>query len=159
MTESFTVTEPRHEERNLVADSWRRSLQRSPAFSAMPSRGYVYTLTETIQHFLGRDYHRIELLDDDFMLMARDEERPAYVLGWLLGRDMKPGLALIYVYVKRDHRGEGIAKELLASALERCEEGELWYCYRTRFDGLFEKYGMQYLPVQKLEFQPAKVAQ
>lgn len=147
----WDVTEPRHEERNLVMDSWRRSMQDAPAYRKMPTRAYCYWANCMIQSFLGQDVHRIELRDDDFLLVARDKERPTYVLGWLLATDTKPGCALAYVYVKQNDRGQGVAADLIATAIERCEPGPVTYGIRTRFDQLWESYGMEFKPIQEFE--------
>jgi GNAT superfamily N-acetyltransferase len=142
--------------RNLVADSWRRSMQASPAFSAMPDRAYVFWASTVIDTFLGKDVHRIELRDGDFMLVARDRERPVYVLGWLLATDTNPGCAIAWAYVKQADRGQGVAADLIATAIERCEPGEVTYGIHTRFDPVWERLGFSYKPLQEFEAKSRK---
>lgn len=160
MSEYF-IDGPDDSLRNLVGDSWRRSMQ--DAYSAMPTRAYVFWANKVINSFIGSDVHRIELRDDDFVLVARDKHRPNYVLGWLIGTDKRPsadstsdellstGCAIHWVYVKKDHRHEGIAADLIATAIERCEPGEVTYGVHTRFDGVWERLGLTFRPIQEFE--------
>ena len=147
----YAVTPGASAERNLIVDTWRRSLQDAPAYAKVPTRGYVFWVTDLIRHFLGTG-RELSLRSSDRLYVARDVERPTYVYGWLLCRDQRPGLALVYVYVKGPHRREGIAKELLASALEATEDGPLTYAFRTRFDRWFDDLGMTFAPVEELQF-------
>lgn len=121
------------------------------AYSNMPTRGYVFWASKVINSFIGNDVHRIELRDDDFVLVARDKERPTYALGWLIGTDTKPGCALHWLYVKRAHRREGVAADLIATAIERCEPGEVTFGVRTRFDDVWERLGLTFKPIQEFE--------
>ena len=148
----YTISPAQNDERNFVADSWRRSLQDAPAYSRMPTRGYVAFASSVIKNFLGHDPSFIALDKRDRLYVARDDERPSYFYGWLLGRDMQPGFALVFVYVKGAHRRQGVAKDLLAAAIEATEEGPLTYAFRTRMDGWFDDLGMTFSPVENLEF-------
>lgn len=138
-------------ERNFIADSWRRSLQDQPAYGAMPTRGYVAFANSVIAHFIGPGGPLVLDLRDR-LYIARDRERPAYCYGWLLGRDLSPGHALVYLYVKSAHRRQGIARDLLATAIEATEDGPLTYAFRTRADPWFDALGMEHVPVETLEY-------
>jgi ribosomal protein S18 acetylase RimI-like enzyme len=155
---SYAITGPRDEERNLLADSWRRSLQDQPASGAMPARAYVAWASGIIASFLGPDAKAIALGPHDRLYIARDTRRPAYVYGWLLARDMQPGLALVYAYVKSAERRQGIASELLLHAIEQSADGPLSYAFHTRMDPWLESLGLSYLPVQTLEFGERKAS-
>lgn len=147
----YEVTPAVDADRNFIADSWRRSLQDAPAYGKMPSRGYVAWINGVMRHFFGEG--ALGLAATDRLLVARDKVRPTYVYGWLLGRDVEPGFALVYVFVKGAHRREGIAKELLAAALESASDGPLTFSFHTRFDRWFEELGLAFSPVEKLEFR------
>ena len=138
-------------DRNFVADSWRRSLQDQPAYSSMPSRGYVAWANAVIAHFLGSRPDGLALRHGDRLYTARDIERPAYLYGWLLCRDAQPGMSLVYLYVKNGYRRQGIASELLAHALEDVDDGPLSYAFHTRVDKWLGSLGMSYQPVEQLE--------
>jgi ribosomal protein S18 acetylase RimI-like enzyme len=138
-------------ERNFIADSWRRSLQDQPAYASMPTRGYVAFANAVIGHFIGPG-GQLVLDPRDRLYIARDRERPAYCYGWLLGRDLSPGHALVYLYVKSAHRRQGIARDLLLNAIEATEDGPLTYAFRTRADAWFDALGMQFVPVETLEY-------
>lgn len=151
LTPDYQIGEAVDGDRNLIKDSWRRSLQDAPAYAAMPSGAYVGWVNEIIRHFVG-EASALRLHPTDSLLVARDKVRPAYVYGWLLGRDMQPGLSLVYLFVKGAHRREGIAKALLAEALERASDGPLTHAFRTRFDPWFESLGLAFLPVERLVY-------
>lgn len=148
---SYAIAPAVSAERNFIADSWRRSLQDQPAYGAMPTRGYVAFANAVICNFLGTG-SLLELDPRDRLYMARDKERPAYCYGWLLGRDLSPGFALVYLYVKGAHRRQGIARDLLADAIEATEDGPLTYAFRTRSDAWLDSLGMAFVPVETLEF-------
>lgn len=148
---AYEMSEAVDADRNFIADSWRRSLQDAPAYGRMPARGYVAWINTIITHFLGAG-GALALADTDRLLVARDKVRPTYLYGWLLGRDLKPGFALVYLFVKGAHRREGIAKKLLAHAIEGASDGPLTYAFHTRFDPWLEGLGMSFSPVQRLEY-------
>jgi GNAT superfamily N-acetyltransferase len=153
---SYTIAPAVSAERNFIADSWRRSLQDQPAYAAMPTRGYVAFANAVIASFLGTG--QLELDPRDRLYMARDVERPTYCYGWLLGRDMQPGLSVVYLYVKGAHRRQGIAGDLLADAIEATNAGPLSYAFHTRADPWFRRLGMEFVPVESLEFDGRKAA-
>jgi GNAT superfamily N-acetyltransferase len=150
-TLSYEIDGPRADERSLICDSWRRSMERSPAFAKMPSRAYVAYAKDVIGNFVGHKDGSIDLVDGDHILVARDQERPKYVLGWIIYTDTAPGMALHWVYVKRDERGAGVASMLLAEAISRCDAGDMLYTVRTRFDGMWERLGFEYEPITSFE--------
>lgn len=150
MSDRYAIGPAVDGDRNFVADSWRRSLQDAPAYASIPTRGYVAWANGFIRHFLGDG--ALALADSDRLYVARDKVRPTYLYGWLLWRDTQPGLAVVYVYTKGPHRHEGVAKDLLATALEASSEGPLSYAFRTRFDGWFEDLGLAFVPVEQLAF-------
>lgn len=145
----ITRAEPR--DMHLVKDSWRRSLQDAPAYAAMPSRGFVAWANDVIGHFLDGP-GMLPTDARDHLVIARDRDKPAYIYGWALYRDLEPGVALVFVYVKSSHRREGIGGDLVASALQGTGEGPFTYAFRTRFDDWFHSLGFEYQPVESLEF-------
>lgn len=148
---SWEVTGPRDTELNLVRDSWRRGMQFASNYARMPTRAYVGWATEVINAFIGRDVHRIELAGDDFMLVARDRQRPVYVLGWLIATDTKPGVALHWVYTKSHHWRQGVASDLIVTAIERCEPGEVTYGVHSQYDHIWNEWGFEFKPIQIFE--------
>lgn len=137
-------------DRNFVVDSWRRSLQDAPAYASIPTRGYVAWITEIIKAFLGDG--ALSLADGDRLYVARDKVRLTYLYGWILARDLKPGFALVYAFVKRAERGAGVAKALMARALEDASDGPLTYAFRTRVDPWFHDLGLSFEPVERLQY-------
>lgn len=146
----YVVESARPGDTHLVKDSWRRSLQDAPAYSSMPVRAYVAYANDVIAHFMDGE-HGIPSRPCDRLIVARDRERPVYVYGWMLYRDMRPGLALVFLYTKSCHRRDGVASELLANALSATESGPYTYAFRTLADKWLQSYGFEYRPVGELE--------
>lgn len=116
----------------------------------MPSRAYVAYINDIIKSFFGVPPHRLTS-PSDRVFVARDKERPTYVYGWLLARDMSPGCAVVYCFTKRVHRRLGIASDLLATALEAFDPGPYTFAFRTRASRWFEGLDFAYQPVSELE--------
>lgn len=155
MSLSFRIDNATDAEKNLVRDSWRWSQQDTPAFSAMPSRAYAGWINAVMAGFIGADDKRIDMRPGDFLLVARDVNRPRFVYGWGLFRALNPGLALIYAATKQQWQRQGVAWGLVEAAIERVgadvATDELWYCSRTRHDDIWERWGFSHVPLQKLE--------
>jgi GNAT superfamily N-acetyltransferase len=150
-TLSYEIDAPRDEERSFICDSWRRSMERSPAFAKMPSRAYVAYAKQVIENFVGSDVGKLTLDGGDFILVARDTERPKYMLGWLLATDMQPGVAVHWVYVKQSERRAGVWSMLLAESINRCDPGRMLYTVRTRFDSIWHGLGFEFEPITSFE--------
>lgn len=148
----YAIKDARPSDLSLIKDSWRRSLQDAPAYSAIPARGYAAYVNDVIGYFLGGEPGSLTAHPDDQLLVACDVERPMYVYGWILARDLKPGLALVYVYVKSHHRREGVASELLATVVAGTDAGPMTYAFRTRVDPWFEDCGLTFEPVENLQY-------
>lgn len=151
MSSDFEPTPARDGDKAFVCDSWRRSQQDAPAYSAMPTRAYVAWMNSVIRGFLGSHDTRLALPRGCFLLVARDRERPKYIHGWALFSQREGQLALIYAFTKKGHRKSGVIRSLLAQAMEQSGEPLTHYASRTRFDDIWEGYGLEYLPVQTLE--------
>lgn len=147
----YEITKPRDGDKAFACDSWRRSQQDAPAYSAMPTRAYVAWANAIIKGFVGTHNDRLELRDGCFLLVARDKERARYIHGWALFSNADSKLTLIYCFTKKEHRKQGVCNALLASAMETTGEPLTHYASRTRFDDVWEDLGMEYLPVQQLE--------
>lgn len=147
----YVVRPAQRDDRNFVSDSWRRSLQDQPAYSAMPTRGYVAWINAVMAHFVGSSHDGLALRPGIRIYTARDVERPAFLYGWLLCRDTEPGLALVYLYTRNGYRRQGIASDLLAHALEDGSDGPLTYAFHTRVDRWLEQLGLTYQPVEHHE--------
>jgi ribosomal protein S18 acetylase RimI-like enzyme len=71
-------------------------------------------------NFLGKDYFKCFIDDDELFLVAEEE---GSVVGYILGEPMKGRVAHIGMFtVSESHRGRGIGKMLVERFRKRCDE-------------------------------------
>lgn len=87
----------------FVLDSWRWSQLATPHWAGCPRDLFFAEITPRILAALERGRLRI----------AHDLVDPGTLLGFAAFEQLKTGLALHYVLVRRDFRGQRIARELL----------------------------------------------
>lgn len=112
--DEWTIGLAEAHEMPFVFASWARSYRAAPANMRMPSRAYYDWQRDVIDRCLARGAS---------VLLARDSERPVYLYGFLCAERVGPDLVAHYCYVKRDWRGRGVARSLLAEAVERWGDG------------------------------------
>lgn len=150
----ITPAMPLPREKSFVHDSWRRSYEDSEVNATIPKRAYVAYMNEVIRGFIGADQESFDDVRPDCMvLVARDPDRQSLVYGWLVVQADGPVMNVVYAFVKKDWRRQRILGRLLARATELLEPDESHYCTRTRFDGVFARYGYTYLPFQEIELR------
>lgn len=130
-------------ERNMIVSSWRHGMEDSPEGDMRPG-AYRAWFNSLAAHYLGEDEGRIELPARCSLLTARREDRPSFVVSWMLVERTTEGLAVHYVSTKGDFRGCGFGGLLLGAALEMADGGEVYYTVRPRkrVELWFAKYGM-----------------
>lgn len=100
-----TIRRGKADDAALIFDSWTRSLSRTlhPA-----ERGDEYWTAQ-------KELIATTLESRDAVVLVA--ERDGEILGWLCGERAKPAV-LHYVYVKRKHRRQGVARDLVSALLD-----------------------------------------
>lgn len=88
----------------FIVDSWVMSF-RGQAIARDAGRGYMRDMKWLVRR----------LLEQCAILVAADEDEPGAIWGWAATR----GNAILYVFVRREFRRQGIAKRLLAPYLTK----------------------------------------
>lgn len=88
---------------------------------------------------------------EPLILVARDDEDPLFVYGWLCAERIGDSFVGHFCYVKKSFREQGVARSLLIEALDRLGGSKLVYShesapYRARLASMgFEKQGVEVL--------------
>lgn len=119
----------------FVLSSWKKSFRHAPQNAPLPNSVFFDRINPEINALASR-------CD---VLVARDESDPLFLYGFLAYEVKKDAFAAHYVYTRHGFRRQGVAKALLAEALDRAGDvGDLFYTAHTRFDRQVEAFGLRY---------------
>lgn len=123
----------------LVFDSWMQQAKYSccPRFRWPPE--------------LRREHRQLihHLTRTNPVLVAGLKDRPLVIYGWACGGLTESGLQVLHMaFVRKDFRGQGIARALLEQLLPHFGKREIYYTHRTqhalkmekRFQGVWYPY-------------------
>lgn len=118
----MTVTTPTADEFPFIFDSWANSYRKSPWAGTVPNHLWDQVSRETARSLLDRGARVLVAVTP---IEGSDERR---VMGYIVA---EPGdKVLHWIFVKKDYRGLGIGKALLAAM---CPGEDHWaYTFRTR---------------------------
>lgn len=94
---------------SLCYDSWLNGLRAAPASKRMPAKAYFPWARGNIDRILGQGA---------LLLSAQDQIHGNNVHGWICCQRVGEKFLLHALYVKREARASGIARDLLTTALE-----------------------------------------
>jgi hypothetical protein len=152
----LAISPMRPDELGFVCNSWKESAKDAELSQLNNLRGRAgqpLIALGTDEHrefcrdFYARYNKRVASVMDAtrIVLVARDVERPSLAYGWACAIPASDLFALAYVYTKQRFRHRGIMTELLEQTLAHVPEGlPTAYCAESRFDPIFEGYGMQF---------------
>lgn len=117
---------PRADEFALVYDAWARSFKKSPWAGCVPNHLWDSVSRATSTEIIERGARVVvayaDLPDGGRRVMGYSVSEPG-VLHWL--------------FVKKDYRGCGVGRELLAETVRTFPEGDRRYTHRTRASSRF----------------------
>jgi GNAT superfamily N-acetyltransferase len=118
----YTTDKATEAELPFVFRSWCRSYRTAPGSMRMPAHAFYLWQRDVIDRILARK---------PLVLVARDVAHDVFLYGFLVAERVGTGLVVHFCYCKRDWRGQGIARALLAEAIERIGAGasELLYSH------------------------------
>lgn len=126
---SFNFDLAAADEFNFVFDSWARSFQKSDWAGCIPNHLYPQVSRAGSADILDRG----AMVEVAYVPMPDGTRR---VMGYSVSEPDRG--VLHWVFVKRDYRGLGVGKALVASVTARITKGSpLYYTYRTRASAKF----------------------
>jgi len=98
---------------------------------------------------VNRDIERILDRLHTTVYVARDAEHPVVLHGFACVEDTPESFALHYACTTKRSKRLGVCSAILEKALDRVNSKTLVYTSRSRFDKVWEDYGMQYAQLGK----------
>lgn len=96
------LRESMKDDRGFILSTWALKAAENSGEASRAEKGAFHAY-----HFARAE----RLLDGGQAVVAAFDESPAYILGWIVF-----GRAIHYVFVRSEHRGQGIARTLLGAA-------------------------------------------
>jgi len=133
-----------------MLQSWCRSFRSERVNLRMPSTAFFSWARSIMDRIFARD---------PLVLVARDDEDPIFVYGWICAERIDDAFVGHYLYCKRPFREQGIARALLIEALGRLGGSRLVYSHEC--SGMRDKLaamGFEKQPVAVLLRRPREAA-
>lgn len=135
MTVRVSIGPMKGSEVGFVLSAWKKSLRQTPANAQLPSKVFFDRANVEVD----------EILAGASVLVARDEENPAFAYGFIAYETRGDDICVHWCSCRHGFRRQGLARKLLAAALEgTVDGGEQIYTAKTRFDAVAERYGFAY---------------
>lgn len=119
----------------FILRSWLLSWRHAEVARRMPGDAYY----DWQRRRIGR------LLERGAVLVARPDDWPEGILGWLCG-ECVDGAVVHYVYVKRRERRSGVAGALVSELVGACGEPRAYTHRRYPMTSWLERRGFAYMP-------------
>lgn len=127
----MTITTPTADEFKFIFDSWSNSFRKSPFAGCVPNNLWDQVSRADMTDIMDRGARVLVAVTP---IAGREEEYPAVrrVMGYSVSEPAKS--VLHWLYVKKDFRGYGIGRALLAAT---CPDGKWTYTHRMNASAAF----------------------